>query len=58
MSKLRDWIAGSFDLVEVVKRLVSEVDQLQDDVAELRKMLADQRQQPSATAKKAPKAEL
>jgi hypothetical protein len=55
MSKLREYLKGGFDVVEVIQRLVAMVDLLQDDIAEIRAMLQEQRQ--AKPKKDPPKAE-
>ena len=56
MTKLRTLIRNGFDVVELLHKLVEEIDQIRDDIAEIRQQLQD-RQALTKPAKQPPAAE-
>ena len=56
MTKLRDTISDGFDVVELLRKLVSEIDQIKDDIAEIRQQLQE-RQVTTKSPKQPPPAQ-
>ena len=56
MPKLSDTIRDGFDVVELLRKLVREIDRIKDDIAEIRQQLPE-RQMSTKASKQPPPAQ-
>ena len=56
MPKLSDTIRDGFDVVELLRKLVREIDRIKDDIAEIRQQLQE-RQVTTKSSKQPPPAQ-
>jgi len=56
MTKLRTLISNGFDVVELLRKLVEEIDNIKDDIAEIRQQMQE-RQVTTKSSKQPPPAQ-